>query len=115
MRLGICSRSGDIVEPMLRPQWYVDCEGMAAAALKVSGSHRLSFRVVRACVCLGDVYVYVEGFSNQSGGSRRRNGAYSFVLQRRMGALVDWYSSLVCGGQWFGGRSEQFVFDGHPI
>lgn len=34
MRLGICSRSGDIVEPMLRPQWYVDCEGMAAAALK---------------------------------------------------------------------------------
>ena len=23
MRLGICSRSGDIIEPYLTPQWYV--------------------------------------------------------------------------------------------
>ena len=22
MRLGLCSRSGDIIEPMLTPQWY---------------------------------------------------------------------------------------------
>jgi valyl-tRNA synthetase len=29
MRLGICSRSGDILEPMITPQWYVNCEGMA--------------------------------------------------------------------------------------
>lgn len=29
MRLGICSRSGDIVEPMLTPQWYVNCTSMA--------------------------------------------------------------------------------------
>ena len=35
MRLGICSRSGDVVEPMLRPQWYVNCDGMARAALEV--------------------------------------------------------------------------------
>jgi len=29
MRLGICSRSGDILEPMITPQWYVNCDGMA--------------------------------------------------------------------------------------
>ena len=29
MRLGICSRSGDIVEPMMTPQWYVNCSSMA--------------------------------------------------------------------------------------
>jgi valyl-tRNA synthetase len=29
MRLGVCSRSGDIVEPMLTPQWYVNCTSMA--------------------------------------------------------------------------------------
>jgi valyl-tRNA synthetase len=23
MRLGLCSRSGDVIEPMLTPQWYV--------------------------------------------------------------------------------------------
>ena len=29
MRLGLCSRSGDILEPMITPQWYVNCQGMA--------------------------------------------------------------------------------------
>jgi len=32
MRLGICSRSGDILEPMITPQWYVNCDGMAKRA-----------------------------------------------------------------------------------
>ena len=32
MRLGLCSRSGDVVEPMLKPQWWVSCAGMAADA-----------------------------------------------------------------------------------
>lgn len=32
MRLGICSRSGDIVEPMMTPQWYVNCNSMAQRA-----------------------------------------------------------------------------------
>jgi valyl-tRNA synthetase len=25
MRLGLCSRSKDVIEPVIRPQWYVDC------------------------------------------------------------------------------------------
>lgn len=29
MRLGLCSRSGDILEPMITPQWYVNCSDMA--------------------------------------------------------------------------------------
>jgi len=33
MRLGICSRSGDIIEPYLKPQWYVNCKDMAARAV----------------------------------------------------------------------------------
>ncbi|KAL7575005.1 hypothetical protein ACA910_010822 [Epithemia clementina (nom. ined.)] len=32
MRLGLCSRSGDILEPMITPQWYVNCSGMAKRA-----------------------------------------------------------------------------------
>jgi valyl-tRNA synthetase len=35
MRLGLCSRSGDIIEPMTTPQWFVNCDSMAASALKV--------------------------------------------------------------------------------
>lgn len=26
MKIGICSRSKDIIEPMLRPQWYIKSE-----------------------------------------------------------------------------------------
>ena len=32
MRLGKCSRTGDIIEPMLKPQWWIDCSGMAKRA-----------------------------------------------------------------------------------
>lgn len=32
MRLGICSRSSDVIEPLLKPQWWVDCKGMAKRA-----------------------------------------------------------------------------------
>jgi valyl-tRNA synthetase len=34
MQLPICSRSGDIVEPRLKPQWFVNTTSMAARALK---------------------------------------------------------------------------------
>ncbi|KAG3171264.1 putative valine--tRNA ligase, cytoplasmic [Phytophthora cactorum] len=30
--LSICSRSGDVIEPLLMPQWYVDCSAMAKRA-----------------------------------------------------------------------------------
>ncbi|KAL7183872.1 hypothetical protein ACSBR2_026113 [Camellia fascicularis] len=33
MRLGICSRSNDVVEPLIKPQWYVNCNSMAKQAL----------------------------------------------------------------------------------
>ncbi|XP_027069479.2 valine--tRNA ligase, mitochondrial 1-like isoform X1 [Coffea arabica] len=35
MRLGICSRSQDVVEPLIKPQWYVNCKGIAKEALDV--------------------------------------------------------------------------------
>jgi len=32
MTLATCSRSGDILEPFITPQWYVNCDGMAKRA-----------------------------------------------------------------------------------
>uniref|UniRef100_A0A8C8S2U5 Valine--tRNA ligase n=1 Tax=Pelusios castaneus TaxID=367368 RepID=A0A8C8S2U5_9SAUR len=32
MVVPVCSRSKDVVEPLLKPQWYVRCEGMARGA-----------------------------------------------------------------------------------
>ena len=33
MRLGLCSRTNDVVEPLIKPQWYVSCSGIAKEAL----------------------------------------------------------------------------------
>lgn len=33
MRLGLCSRSNDVVEPLIKPQWYVNCNSIAKEAL----------------------------------------------------------------------------------
>lgn len=41
MRLGLCSRSGDIIEPMLTPQWYVNCQSMAARSIEAVRSGAL--------------------------------------------------------------------------
>lgn len=40
MRLGRCSRSTDVIEPVIKPQWWVDCRemGNAAAAAVHDGS-----------------------------------------------------------------------------
>jgi valyl-tRNA synthetase len=34
MAISTCSRTGDLIEPMLKPQWWVDCNSMAAKAVK---------------------------------------------------------------------------------
>ncbi|KAJ6915691.1 hypothetical protein NC652_018370, partial [Populus alba x Populus x berolinensis] len=36
MRLGFSSRSNDVVEPMIKPQWFVNCQSMAKQALEVA-------------------------------------------------------------------------------
>ncbi|XP_044506474.1 valine--tRNA ligase, mitochondrial 1-like isoform X2 [Mangifera indica] len=41
MRLGRCSRSNDIIEPMIKPQWYVNCKSMAAEGLSAVNSGKL--------------------------------------------------------------------------
>ena len=35
MQIPICSRSGDVVEQIMKPQWWVSCKPMAEEALKV--------------------------------------------------------------------------------
>ncbi|XP_056271759.1 valine--tRNA ligase, mitochondrial isoform X8 [Pseudoliparis swirei] len=35
MTLPVCSRSGDIIEPLLKKQWFVSCEEMAQKAIQV--------------------------------------------------------------------------------
>ena len=41
MRLGLCSRSKDVIEPVLKPQWWVDCQQMGADACAAVRDGRL--------------------------------------------------------------------------
>ncbi|KAI9359333.1 tRNA synthetases class I-domain-containing protein [Zopfochytrium polystomum] len=41
MQIPICTRSGNIVEPMMKPQWWVNCKDMAAAAINAVKSGEL--------------------------------------------------------------------------
>ncbi|CAK9006717.1 Probable valine--tRNA ligase, partial [Durusdinium trenchii] len=41
MSLARCSRSGDVVEPLLMPQWFVKCDEMASRALDVVADGKL--------------------------------------------------------------------------
>ena len=41
MRLGLCSRSKDVIEPMVKPQWWVACDKMAAEACEAARSKEL--------------------------------------------------------------------------
>ncbi|KAG0347808.1 hypothetical protein BG004_006902 [Podila humilis] len=44
MRLAKCSRSGDVIEPMVMPQWYIKCDGMAKQALRAAATGELAFQ-----------------------------------------------------------------------
>ncbi|KAF9358476.1 hypothetical protein BGX34_008922 [Mortierella sp. NVP85] len=43
MRLARCSRSGDVIEPMVMPQWFIKCDSMAQRALKDADNQNLVF------------------------------------------------------------------------
>ena len=42
MQIPICSKSGDVIEPILKPQWWVNCKPLAEKALEVCGSDILA-------------------------------------------------------------------------
>lgn len=41
MRLGRCSKSNDVIEPFLKPQWYVNCKDMAKRSVDIVKSKEL--------------------------------------------------------------------------
>lgn len=42
MQIPICSKSGDIIEPVLKPQWWVNCQPLATEAIKRTRAGELS-------------------------------------------------------------------------
>ena len=68
MTLAVCSRSGDIIEPLVQPQWFVDCSGPAK----------------RACDAVRDGSLRIRPKMHE------RTWFKWFVLRRRAVALRHW-------------------------
>lgn len=43
MQIPICSRTGDVVEKLVQPQWFIRCEQTAAKAMDVASNGQLKF------------------------------------------------------------------------
>lgn len=46
MQIPLCSKSGDIIEPVLKPQWWVNCTPLAKEAIRVGRFYSFS-------ICIG--------------------------------------------------------------
>ena len=46
MSIPVCSRSGDIIEPLLRPQWFVSMQQMASRAIEAVEKGQLKIHPV---------------------------------------------------------------------
>lgn len=78
MRLAISSRSKDVIEPVLKPQWWVACKGMADASCEavrkgdleivpkvsrkdLSGQHEVVAMALRCGCCISDAVLATGG------------------------------------------------------
>ncbi|KAL6055429.1 valine--tRNA ligase [Balamuthia mandrillaris] len=90
MRLALCSRSGDVLEPRLKPQWYVRIKSMAeeAARLVREGEMEIQRQVKsRAEEAIGDDEDEEEADKTNGGSEgvwiRRRSGHRRKVMPSR--------------------------------
>mmetsp|Transcript_12904 Transcript_12904/g.17693 ORF Transcript_12904/g.17693 Transcript_12904/m.17693 type:complete len:1013 (+) Transcript_12904:198-3236(+) len=107
MRLGLCSRSGDIIEPMLTPQWYVNCSSMAARSVQAvrDGSLKIVPEMHEATW-----YRWLENIRDWCISRQlwwgHRIPAYFVRLPGESEAQVD-KNDPTNSARWFVGRSEQ--------
>lgn len=47
MSIGFCSRSGDVIEPLLRPQWYIKCTEISQEMCKIVENGELTIHPLK--------------------------------------------------------------------
>ncbi|KAF5378144.1 hypothetical protein D9615_007603 [Tricholomella constricta] len=61
MQIPICSKSGDLIEPVLKPQWWVDCKPLAEEAIKRTRAGEL---LITPKQSENDWYRWLEGIQD---------------------------------------------------
>ncbi|KAJ2915046.1 hypothetical protein MD484_g5379, partial [Candolleomyces efflorescens] len=61
MQIPICSKSGDVIEPLLKPQWWVNCKPLAEEALKRTRAGEL---LIQPKTSENEWYRWLEGIQD---------------------------------------------------
>ncbi|KAG6874009.1 hypothetical protein C0995_007966 [Termitomyces sp. Mi166 len=78
MQIPICSKSGDLIEPVLKPQWWVNCKPLAEEAMKVNdGKNWVVGRTMEEALQRGEVLA----------------AGRKFTLEQDEDVLDTWFSS----------------------
>ncbi|XP_052873489.1 valine--tRNA ligase-like [Anopheles cruzii] len=102
MVVPVCSRSKDIVEPLIKPQWYVRCSEMAASATEAVRSGKL---IIVPAVHRKTWYHWMDEIRDWCVSSRLGWGypIPAYQVNTRFSILP---SDLSDENRWFVGRSE---------
>ncbi|KAG0328991.1 hypothetical protein BGZ99_003855 [Dissophora globulifera] len=105
MTVPLCSKTGDIIEPLMKPQWWVNCKDMAADALKAVKSGEL---VIRPQTSEKEFYRWMENINDWCISRQiwwgHRIPAYFVRFEGEEQDFAD-------GQFWVSGRTEQAAFE----
>ncbi|KAJ7863189.1 hypothetical protein B0H13DRAFT_2254165 [Mycena leptocephala] len=108
MQIPICSKSGDVVEPVLKPQWWVNCKPLAEEAIKLVINPKQSendwYRWLEGIQdwCISrqlwwghrcPAYFRKEGANWATERAKAFAGDKKFVLEQDEDVLDTWFSS----------------------
>ncbi|CAO3589825.1 unnamed protein product [Absidia cylindrospora] len=100
MTVPLCSKSGDVIEPMMKPQWWVNCKPMADAACQAVRDGKLK---ITPKVSEGDWFRWLENIQDWCVSRQlwwgHRVPAYYIALE---GATLDYAD----GSYWVSGHDE---------
>ncbi|KIK55696.1 hypothetical protein GYMLUDRAFT_205313 [Collybiopsis luxurians FD-317 M1] len=126
MQIPICSKSGDIIEPILKPQWWVNCKPLAEEAIKRTRAGELEINPKQS---ENEWYRWLEGiqdwcvsrqlwwghrcpayFVDIEGQEQDRNEGKNWVVGRDIAQATERAASLA-GGAKFTLHQDEDVLD----
>ncbi|KAJ7498074.1 tRNA synthetases class I-domain-containing protein [Mycena galericulata] len=126
MQIPICSKSGDVVEPVLKPQWWVNCKPLAEEAIKRTRAGEL---VITPKQSENEWYRWLEGiqdwcisrqlwwghrcpayFVNIEGAELDRKDGKNWVVGRNLEEATE-RAKVVAGGKKFALEQDEDVLD----
>ncbi|KAK0243108.1 tRNA synthetases class I-domain-containing protein [Armillaria nabsnona] len=126
MMIPICSKSGDVIEPILKPQWWVNCKPLAEEAIKRTRAGEL---IIAPKQSENEWYRWLEGiqdwcisrqlwwghrcpayFVNIKGREQNKNDGKNWIVGRTLEEAME-RAKVLAAGQSFTLEQDEDVLD----